>query len=422
MMARTTKKRWSYLSGEKGRNRVRAYERASGALMMEFRDRGLRKRIALDHRDRDRAKRQADEAASRLAKTEVPGAEKPKERTLGELFEMYLGEVTPKKSDGVQRFDKAAAERLNECLGRNRKPSQLSKREWDLFIQERQSGRLTGRIVGARTVARDLKFLSAVLNWATLASDGRGGALLDRNPLKGLPIPKERNPRRPVMTDELRRGLTGHSPSWQFALALLLERETLRRNSSIRRLRWSDVDLEQETVRWRAEFDKAGRENVTPLTHAAVAALRGAPSRGIGDAPVFPSAADQSKPTPRGTFQVWLRRAKARWVKATADGERPTLREKVWGVGFHSEKRAGVRDPLFRALPHAIQEAWAGTSYEVLRDVYDQVTPKDIRAAIRQLEIAARPSQAPERTRATDTRTAQGNDAKAVKSCDVTTY
>ncbi len=180
-MAKRTKKRWSYLSGEKGRNRVRAYERASGALMMEFRDRGHRKRIALDHRDRDRAKRQADEAASRLAKTEVPGAVRPKELTLGELFEMYLGEVTPKKSDGGQRCDKAAAERLKECLGPSRKPSQLSKREWDLFIQERQSGRLTGRTVGSRTVARDLKFLSAVLNWATLASDGRGGALLDRN-------------------------------------------------------------------------------------------------------------------------------------------------------------------------------------------------------------------------------------------------
>ena len=89
-MARTTKKRWSYLSGEKGRNRVRAYERGSGALMLEFRDRGRRTRITLDHRDRDRAKRQADEAAAGLAKAEVPVSERPKERTLGELFDMYL--------------------------------------------------------------------------------------------------------------------------------------------------------------------------------------------------------------------------------------------------------------------------------------------------------------------------------------------
>ena len=116
-MARTTKKRWSYLSGEKGRNRVRVFERASGVLMMEFRDRGQRKRLALNHRDRDRAKRQADEAASRLAKTEVPGAEKPKDRTLGELFEMYLGEVTPTKAKSAQKHDRRATEMLLRYFG-----------------------------------------------------------------------------------------------------------------------------------------------------------------------------------------------------------------------------------------------------------------------------------------------------------------
>ena len=35
--------------------------------------------------------------------------------------------------------------------------------------------------------AYDLKFLLAVLNWATVAGDGEGGVLLERNPLKGLP-------------------------------------------------------------------------------------------------------------------------------------------------------------------------------------------------------------------------------------------
>ncbi|HUP25674.1 MAG TPA: hypothetical protein VNB06_22370, partial [Thermoanaerobaculia bacterium] len=257
------------------------------------------------------------------------------ELTLGKLFEQYLGEVTPQKSAAVQKFDQAAAERIKKSLGSGREVSKLSRREWDQFIRERQSGRYTGRRVGPRTVARDLKFLLAVLNWATVSGDGRGDFLLDRNPLRGLPLPKEKSPRRPAMTVELREGLMKHSPNWQFELALLLERETRRRNASIRRLRWSDIDFERETARWRAEFDKAGRESVTPLTNEALTALK-----------------------------------------------------KLRRVGFHSEKRAGVRDPRFRALPPAIQEAWAGTSYQVLKDVYDDVTAEDIREAIQQQERA----------------------------------
>jgi integrase len=164
------------------------------------------------------------------------------------------------------------------------------------------------------------------------------------------------------------------------------QRETRRRNASIRRLRWSDIDFQRETVRWRAEFDKIGRESVSPLTAQALEGLKSAPSRGLGDTPVFPSARDPSKSTPRGTFQVWLRRAKAGWLGATPEAGRPRLCEELRGVGFHSEKRAGVRDPRFRALPPAIQEAWAGTSYQVLKDVYDDVTAEDIREALQEQE------------------------------------
>ncbi len=42
---------------------------------------------------------------------------------------------------------------------------------------------------------------TSVLNWATLAADGTGGALVERNPLKGLPLPIRAN--------------GGHSPNRQ---------------------------------------------------------------------------------------------------------------------------------------------------------------------------------------------------------------
>ena len=47
-----------------------------------------------------------------------------------------------------------------------------------------------------------------------------------------------------------------------------------------------------------------------------------------------------------------------------------------------------MRDPNFRALPPAIQEAMAGTRYETLRRVYDEVTPADIRRALQAVSSA----------------------------------
>jgi hypothetical protein len=52
-----------------------------------------------------------------------------------------------------------------------------------------------------RQIAYDLKFLLSVLNWATLSGDGRGAPLVERNPLKSLPVPKEENPRRPLIDE-----------------------------------------------------------------------------------------------------------------------------------------------------------------------------------------------------------------------------
>ena len=55
---------------------------------------------------------------------------------------------------------------------------------------------------GDRVIEYDLKHLLAVLNWATVAGDGRGVPLLNRNPLKGMPLVAELNPKRPMLTAE----------------------------------------------------------------------------------------------------------------------------------------------------------------------------------------------------------------------------
>ena len=63
-----------------------------------------------------------------------------------------------------------------------------------------------------------------MLNWATTAGDGRGGVLLERNPLKGFKPPKEKNPLRVVLTDDEYEALlrVADQVDWRFRVALIL--------------------------------------------------------------------------------------------------------------------------------------------------------------------------------------------------------
>jgi integrase len=390
------KKHWSYNAGERGRNWVRAFQHArDGKFYLEWREPGpdgrMRRRAVLLRGVTDcrTAKVKADELAFEFA--ELSPANEPV--TVKTLLACYRKEVTPTKGKQTQGHDRGAS-RLwlaffdaQAEIGRRsmRRPESLDRIDWDRFIEWRRVGRIPGwpRPVRDRSVQYDLKFLVAVLNWAA------GTPLLTRNPWSSdvrrsqrWEMPKEKNPRRPAMTPELRKALVEHAPGWQFGLALVLERETLRRNSAIRRLLWSDIDQERWEVTWRGETDKTGRGSRTPLTPGAIEALRSAPSRGLGPVPVFPAWQDPSVSTSRYTFQVWLRRAKASLLKATPEEKRDAMRRALDRVGFHAEKRAGVRDPRFRRLPPKVQEEFAGTSWDMLRETYDHVSVSDMRDAL----------------------------------------
>ncbi|HSM34811.1 MAG TPA: hypothetical protein VK837_00310 [Longimicrobiales bacterium] len=57
-------------------------------------------------------------------------------------------------------------------------------------------------------------------------------------------------------------------------------------------------------------------------------------------------------------------------------------------MGFHSEKRAGVRDPRFRSLTPKAQEAISGTSFATLKRIYDELDERELRAAVSRLDTA----------------------------------
>lgn len=120
-----------------------------------------------------------------------------------------------------------------------------------------------------------------------------------------------------------------------FALALLLASETGHRIGSIRLLRWSDINLEQQTVHWRAESDKIGLDHTTPLSSTMVAALAQFRRRHVveDDGWVVPSTHTPGEPCPRRTLLKW-------WTMAESLAEIPH----VPGLGFHSLRRRFAND------------------------------------------------------------------------------
>jgi integrase len=250
---------------------------------------------------------------------------------------MYLQEVTPTKGDSKRRHDRRCAEMFLRAFGSATEARTLSRREWDRFVRERRSGALRPkkarkRSVGDRVVGYDLQWLRAVLNWATMVSNGQGGALLDRNPLKGLSLPKEQSPKRPMLDQTSYESLLKVAPSVStlLELALVLAHETGHRIGAIRSLRWADIELAQRRIRWRAANDKIGFEHVTPLTAAAIHALEQERERqrAIGDAWVFPAPGDPSQPSSRHLMRDW-------WERAADKAELPQGER----LGWHSLRR-----------------------------------------------------------------------------------
>ena len=348
MMARTKRSRRSYGAGEWGRNRVRVFpDSKTGLYQLEWRENGRRLTRSLGHREWVRAKRQADEFAAGFVGPDQNGKAEaePEPLTLAGLFDIYGEEVTPTKGAHSQGHDRTAMHMFLRFFGRNRDPATLSQRDWDRFIQERRAGRIgpSGRPVSDRTVEYDLKFLVAVLNWAARSRDERGRPLLDRNSLKGLRKPTEKNPTRVVLGEDDYRALlkVASRVDWRFHLALVLAHETGHRIGAIRQLRWFDIDFEGGTILWRAEHDKSGHEHVTPVTAEALSALKEARMShpGTGEAPVLPAPRNPLACLGAARLHAW-------WSKAQIlAGLDP-----MPGRGWHSLRRKFASDLMDQPL------------------------------------------------------------------------
>jgi integrase len=312
-------KLWAKSIGERG-HRVRIYEaRPGGNLMRSVYFNGKEDRRSLGHRDRDQA---VADAYSLLAQLKSDSdAMRRGTLTLGPLVELYKRSPTfAEKKQSTQKGDAANLARIRRFFGPDLDVSTLGPSDVTRYVQARRSGRFhsQGKPLKVRdaTIRADLVALKTALNWASLERDDKGRRLLKEHPLRGIELPREKNPRRPVMTDEIYHKLLEMADQVhpQLKLALVIAEGTGRRLSAWARLRWDDVDFEAMpfgAIRWRAENDKKGYEQVVPISPAVRDVLLEArrQQKAIGTRWVFPSDQDPKLPTKGEVFGQRLRRA-----------------------------------------------------------------------------------------------------------------
>ncbi len=378
---------WSWTTGEKGRNRVRVYDRGSRGIFLDVfvrdpkTERTTRQRVSLGRVDREAAKRKAEELAGALR---AHGRIRAQELTLGMLFDIYEREVTPSKGEHSRKHDHRALAMMRRFFGAHRPVASLDRRDWDGFIHDRRSGRLRptegsdGQPIRRRAIEQDLRLLNAVFNWGRLVRDSSGARLVPDNPFGGFAVPKEENPRRPILTHDEFEAMVKAAPGVNPTMETLLvvANATGHRINSIRMLRWSDVDFRAKTVRWRADHDKIGHEHITPLTADARRALlkERRKTATIGDAEqwIFPSPEVPGLPMSRNLVRDWWQR-----TEAAAEVAR------VPGRGWHSLRRKFATEMKATNLKDLCAlGGWK--DHNTILKCYQQPDPETMRVALEQ--------------------------------------
>lgn len=404
--------KWSFACGPHGhRVRVRERKRGGNVYLCSY-DPGFggTKKTSLGFPVRDaegklikdavdEAKRAAVGASNKLIKGETPGTDPT---SLGELFDAFRREEAREMSGRHGRGVRRELELLERFLGRDLAVESISLGEWNAVKRARASGEIdshghrvlkqeTRKERSPRTVAKTLKVLRQACRFGARWRRPDGSYLLDRDPTRGLDLPKTKDPNRPVCSDELLAGMleaapvvtrrvrgAGENREVRTCLRelLLVAAGTGARIGAILALRWSDWDPNagtHGTLTWRAEHDKGGRTRTTPVPESVREALRAQRRRdpGVGEAPIFPA------PNSDGHLRVdvalrWLGEAER---KTRPDGEH------VKGFGWHALRRRWANKMKGRpAVDVAHLGGWSGP--HVMETVYQRATMEDMERAL----------------------------------------
>ena len=153
--ARTKRRRRSYGAGEWGRNRVTVFpDPKTGLFQIEWPEDGRRLTRSLKQRVWVRTKRRADEFTAGFIDPAPRGQAEGEPEPLApeKLFDVYDEEVTPTKAEASQQAGRAATKMFLQSFGGGRRPSTLSRRDWDPSAAVGQGW--TERQAGVRRDAR----------------------------------------------------------------------------------------------------------------------------------------------------------------------------------------------------------------------------------------------------------------------------
>jgi len=219
--------------------------------------------------------------------------------------------------------------------------------------------------LGPNTVSRILQTVKTVYAWA------RTHRHVSRNDVRDYryKVPKDRRPKRiPEYRAEELAAILGELPlggatTWRAAGVLALCGLQGARVNAVLHLRWEDIDLEAGTIHWRPEWDKQGKDEMSPLrtrTREVLAVIR---ARVAGAGWVFPAGSRRNK---HETYSV-----QSLTVALHAAEHRAGL-ESVRGKGSHSLRRM-----LFNDVLGATGDI--GSAMAAIRDTSLQVASKYMR-------------------------------------------
>jgi integrase len=208
------------------------------------------------------------------------------------------------------------------------------------------------------------------MNWACGVFEN-GKPILPRNPLEKYKVPREKNPKRPLIEDEVIDQLLHVADDVHPFLAVVvnLARHTGRRLSAILGLTWDDIDFDSGTIRWRAELDKKRKQWSTPIPKKSLAVLRAhrAAHPSIGATLLFPHPKDRRKPVDRHLAAYWLKRAHLLAKVEQPDGSLWHTFRRLWAT---ERKDLPLKDV-------AAAGGWSDTS--TLLQCYQQPDPDTMR-------------------------------------------
>lgn len=381
---------WSHTEGTRP-NKVRVFERTPGGTIYARvwdPQRSAYRKVSLGHQDKARAKVYAAEQYASLVagRNEIQAGR----TSLVRLLRLYREHRTPRKTATEQKADDRRIEMWLRFLGPDMDAHMITLRSWESFIDRRADGAIDSRgravsernrkSVRPRSVEADLKWLKWVLNWGKDWRLDNGLYLLRENCVRGYPIPVEKNPRRPVATQDRYEAVRAVSDDvlmdvrWQgrretrrsyLSEILDIAAGTGRRLSAVLGLKFDDLRPDEGpfgSLRWAADTDKQGRESIVPISPDVRAAIdrRLADRLVIGSALLFPSPTNPARPADRHHAAKWLQKAEALAGLETQEGS-------LW----HAYRRgwATARKHL-PAIDVARAGGWAGV--ETMQAAYQQ--------------------------------------------------